>query len=249
MTQLSDLVTRFESLGDNCELGVVKRHVKNEEGGLLRWAFSSRFPLLLDAISRRFEGLYAFENLTPWVDNMVLDSSYRIAFHSDILSVLTTEGWRFKESEEERRRIHARELESFTQLKNRLIGRMQQADRCFVYKRNALTLQQEIKLRDAGQPASPDMLTNATTQEEALSLHAALQTYHPKNTLLVLSTQFPHAKGTIHVARPGLMLGSIGTLAPYSNAYECAYDLWTPLLAEAVRLVDSGEVFTTSAAA
>ena len=46
-----DLVLRFESLGDNCELGLVQRAAGVEPLGLLRFADSSldRLVRLLDA--------------------------------------------------------------------------------------------------------------------------------------------------------------------------------------------------------
>ena len=50
------LVTRFESLGDNCEFGLVQRKMGAEPLGLLRFSYIE-LPLLLRGLRRGFEGL------------------------------------------------------------------------------------------------------------------------------------------------------------------------------------------------
>ena len=51
-----DLVLRFESLGDNCEFGLVQRKAGSEPLGLLRFS-SAPITALLRALRDRFEGL------------------------------------------------------------------------------------------------------------------------------------------------------------------------------------------------
>jgi len=57
-TEISDrdLVLKFESLGDNCELGLVQRRAGAEPLGLLRFA-GAPLPKLLRAMAARFAGL------------------------------------------------------------------------------------------------------------------------------------------------------------------------------------------------
>ena len=52
----SDLVLRFESIGDNCELGLVQRLVGVEPLGLLRFA-GAPLRALVSALGARFEGI------------------------------------------------------------------------------------------------------------------------------------------------------------------------------------------------
>jgi tetratricopeptide (TPR) repeat protein/lysophospholipase L1-like esterase len=52
----TELVTRFESLGENCEFGLVQRYYNAEPLGLLRFA-GTTYPLLLKALEARFEGV------------------------------------------------------------------------------------------------------------------------------------------------------------------------------------------------
>ena len=51
-----DLVLRFESIGENCELGFVQRHFGAEPLGVFRWAGIS-YGALIDALGSRLEGI------------------------------------------------------------------------------------------------------------------------------------------------------------------------------------------------
>ena len=52
----SDLIMQFESLGENCEFGLVQRYFNAEPLGLLRFAATSP-TMLLEALKTRFEGV------------------------------------------------------------------------------------------------------------------------------------------------------------------------------------------------
>jgi hypothetical protein len=59
--ELGRLLARFESIGDNCEFGIVQRLAGIEPLGLLRWA-NIRAPLLLQILDERFAGVGDPEN-------------------------------------------------------------------------------------------------------------------------------------------------------------------------------------------
>jgi hypothetical protein len=89
MPDLSDreLVLEFESLGDNCELGLVQRRVGAEPLGLLRFA---GVPLrhLLRALAARFEGLADPAHVRIQPENgeyMVKLTLYDFIYHADAL--------------------------------------------------------------------------------------------------------------------------------------------------------------------
>ena len=87
-TELSDrdLVLQFESLGDNCELGLVQRRVGAEPLGLLRF---SGAPLrnLLRAFAARFEHIADPAHVRLQPENgefMVKLTKYDFTYHSDV---------------------------------------------------------------------------------------------------------------------------------------------------------------------
>src|ERR1700761_7486556 len=87
VSQLSDhdLAVQFESLGDNCELGLVQRRVGAEPLGLLRF---SGTPLrsLLRAMAARFAqiGDPAYVRLEPeHGEYMVKLTKYDFTYHAD----------------------------------------------------------------------------------------------------------------------------------------------------------------------
>ncbi|MBS0644638.1 MAG: hypothetical protein JSS43_32630 [Proteobacteria bacterium] len=88
MSILSDvnLVTQFESLGDNCELGLVQRRVGAEPLGLLRFG---GMPVrnLVTALAARFEGVGdpAQIVIVPMNDEYMVNlRRYGIAYHADV---------------------------------------------------------------------------------------------------------------------------------------------------------------------
>ncbi len=56
-----ELMLAFESLGENCEFGLVQRHFQVEPLGLLRWAATSVYSLTL-ALDETFEGVGVAEH-------------------------------------------------------------------------------------------------------------------------------------------------------------------------------------------
>ena len=83
---LAEFMLQFESLGDNCEFGVVQRHFGAEPLGLLRFT-STPLRLLAAAIERRFEGVGDPANTDLKVVNgeyMTTDKRFHMAMHTFI---------------------------------------------------------------------------------------------------------------------------------------------------------------------
>jgi hypothetical protein len=81
-----ELVLKFESLGDNCELGLVQRRVGAEPLGLLRF---SGTPLrhLLRAMEARFQGLADADSIRIQPENgeyMVKLAKYEFVYHAEM---------------------------------------------------------------------------------------------------------------------------------------------------------------------
>jgi Flp pilus assembly protein TadD len=84
-----NLMGRFESLGENCELGFVQRHFGAEPLGVFRWAGIS-YGALIDALDRRLEGIGDSEQteilLNPHNNEYYIqDKRYGMNMHTFIL--------------------------------------------------------------------------------------------------------------------------------------------------------------------
>jgi hypothetical protein len=82
---LDELLTNFESLGSNCEFGILQRVCDAEPLGLFRFG-GIPVETLIDGLDRDFEGLGALDNIALHVtaeqEYMVTETRYRITYHS-----------------------------------------------------------------------------------------------------------------------------------------------------------------------
>ncbi len=121
-----ELVMRdFESLGFNCEFGLVQRHFGAEALGLLRWGHvQPGFETLLSMLEHRFEGIGEHIRLDiingEWVS---LDLKYKIVFHTDQRAGMVDEH-RLVTTEKRRMRYMAESL----------LDLMVEGETIFVYK-------------------------------------------------------------------------------------------------------------------
>jgi len=130
-----DLMMHFESLGQNCEFGIVQRAHKAEPLGLLRWA-SISFPNLISGINARFEGLGAPEAVRIRMANgeyMADEIRYKITYHTFAREGETTAEALYK-SEHKRLRY----------LAEKLIQDFEEAEKVFVYKRDEPLVRSEV---------------------------------------------------------------------------------------------------------
>lgn len=104
-----DQLLRMESLGDNCELGFVLGNLGCKAGSVFRWA-SMKPDRLLSKLRADFAGMYEFDNLSPLRPAMVLDSRYGIGWHTELKSEPVAGRLAFRDDEENRRRIHLKEM-------------------------------------------------------------------------------------------------------------------------------------------
>jgi hypothetical protein len=87
---LQDLLVKFESLGENCEFGLVQRHCGAEPLGLLRFS-SSPLSVLITALETEFEGLghpdrLSVELSTDRREYMVRDEQFGFLYHAWVLA-------------------------------------------------------------------------------------------------------------------------------------------------------------------
>jgi hypothetical protein len=203
---LHELMLRFESLGENCEFGLVQRQCQAEPLGLLRFS-SAPLPLLLDALEARFDGMgapaFTRVELAPnGREFMVNDSRYGFVYHAWVGA-----------GEMSPDAIMRREAKRVPLLVRKLIEDLEAADKIFVFK---------------GMGAMPE--------EEVFALAASIRRYGANTLLFVTLADPAHRSGTVQVRAPGFLVGYLDRFAPGENAHDLLLGQWVKLCREAYRL-------------
>lgn len=120
-------IKRFESLGDNCEIGFVLQEHGVAQSNLLRWTLTT-IPVLTKVLESDFDGLYQFKNLEPSAPRMLLDRATGLRFHSDMVR-----DFKFVDNH---RAVYDQEIKKVRMLLNRLRERLADPNTIFIYKDN-----------------------------------------------------------------------------------------------------------------
>ncbi len=121
---LAEFMLQFESLGDNCEFGVVQRHFGAEPLGLLRFT-STPLRLLAAALESRFEGVGDPANTDLKVVNgeyMTTDKRFLMAMHTFI-----------RETGDDREKRLVSVCRRLRFLRDKLLADLTEANKIFVY--------------------------------------------------------------------------------------------------------------------
>lgn len=202
-------MSQFESLGDNCEFGLLQRAHGFDYSNILRWSFVFDNESLLQLIDCEFKGAFQFEHLTPrGGGNMVNNNVHRIAFHSALHSKQHGHDWHFIATEEERRRIHEAETSKIKHLIEKTVRNFRSANRVFVYKKNT-----------------------GVHDDVARALLAQLRKYNPDNQLLLLVLPGHElSPGDLMELEAGLFKGCLDRFAPYDKADDFSESVWIKVL-------------------
>lgn len=208
VARLSDakLMFRFESLGENCEFGLVQRRFGAEPLGLLRFA-SVSLPKLLSALDAGFAGVGLRENTTVelspnGLEYMIRDRAYGFIHHAWV-----------EHREQEASTVLRRELRRVPFLKRKLLGDLQAAEKLFVFRG-----------------------MRALAEEEVFPLAVALRRYGPNTLLFVCLANAAHPAGTVVWRAPGLLVGYLDRFAPGNNAHDALLNQWLEVCREACRV-------------
>lgn len=144
------IVEQFESLGDNCEFGLVQRRFEAEPLGLLRWS-GTEPEQIIAAVAARFDGVGERQNLciSSWENGeyKVSDRRYGMVSHTFIYEAAFD---RDSFIEQQMRRIRI--------LKKKLLQEMVRGDKLLVYKSPDITPDQARRLCDACRDVGPSTL-------------------------------------------------------------------------------------------
>ncbi len=198
---------QFESLGDNCEFGLVQRRCGAEPLSLLRFSAIELWPLLrgLDVgfhdfgertkLEVRLEGTVRREYVFH-------EMRYGVAYHT----------FRY-EGDVDADRLMAGEPTRLAFRVRKFLEDLRGGEKIFVCKRN-------IPLQE----------------EETLPLYAALSSYGRIALVWVVPADAGHASGSVEVVAPGLFKGYIARFAPLDNAHDLLLDEWLEVCANAYEL-------------
>ena len=207
-----DLVTQFESVGDNCEFGLVQRRCGKEPLGLLRFA-NIMLPSLLRGLTSSFHGLGDLETL-QLVDGadsreyVIRDTDFGITYHTFL--------YRDEVPEEG---LLARQGARLRYLTRELLAEVGGAEKIFVFKRN-----------------------EPLTEAEILPLYAAMRARSDCTLLYVVQADPEHPAGRVERVLPGLLRGWIERFAPYENAHDLLLPAWLELCRQAYNLTSESPV-------
>ncbi len=204
--ELKDLMMRFESLGEDCEFGLVQRYCGAEPLGLLRFS-STPLPKLIAALDARFEGLgrpdmVHVELSSNGREYMVMDKRFGLYYHAWVLA-----------GEKTPEEIHARECRRLPFLARKLIEDLHEAAKIFVYR--GMT-----PLRE----------------DDVHRLAKAMRVYGPNTLLWVEAHGDPEEMGSVEELDERLLKGHIERFAPASNAHDFSIDAWVDICHNALSL-------------
>ena len=203
----ASLVMSFESLGDNCEFGLVQRRVGRERLSFLRYAGVGEVEALARSIA---DGLAVFDQPdtvaisvhgNEWIAGV---PALRLAFHTGrAADSIPLE------------RIRVEETRKLAFMAQKFVEDCETGEKIFVYR----------VLRD--ERGGPDGTRGMIEMFDALRRHG------PARLLWVNEEDAAHPHGTIEQVRDGLFRGWIDHLAPHSDAFDFRPRSWLDLLRRA----------------
>jgi hypothetical protein len=203
---VGELMMRFESLGENCEFGLVQRSCGAEPLGLFRFA-SAPLPKLLAGLEAGFEGLSDADNLDVQLSSngreyMVYDKRFQLLYHAWVSAEEMSAG-----------EVHQREMRRLPLLIRKLIEDLREAEKIFIFH--------------GMEPLG---------EEEARRLLALLRSYGPNTLLWIEGADAEHPPGTVAWIGEGLLKAYIDRFAPGEDAHDLSLDCWIAICRGAYRL-------------
>jgi hypothetical protein len=226
---VEQLMLQFESLGDNCEFGLVQRNAGAEPISLLRFSgfyipIEQRLDRLVTALLRRFDGLGALDTITPYLAGepggrewLVRESAYDLMYHT-----FSSEG-SIEESA-----LREREGKRLTFLRNKLLADLEAGEKIWVWRSEA-----------------------TSTADQIEPLYYQLRALGPNQLLWVVEAEAGDRIGLVERLDAALVKGYVKRFAPYDRATEvsphswyrvceAAYPLLRPSLADEITAAAEG---------
>ena len=176
----TELFMRFESLGDNCEFGLVQRQFHAEPLSLLRWS-AITLDALIDGLADGFRSAGNAETTTLTVahhgEYTLQDHRYGMAMHTFINA---------KMSAEDPAKLHTKMCRRLTFLRTKLTQDLADSSKIFVFKSNS------------GAPL-----------ERVKELHETMERYGRNRLFYVLEADSNRVVGSVEELSQRLFVGAI----------------------------------------
>jgi len=206
-----EYMAAFESIGDNCEFGLVQKTNGFDEGALLKWVRIPTIDGLIRLLRNNFRNFYEYDNLHPKFDDMVEDTEYGILYHSGMLSRESDQKRDWLEPNEAlRRQIYESEYEKRKYLVEKFKSTIAADEKIFVFKINR------------GAP-----------WEEIQAVHSALNRFGKCNLLYVEQAPDGTSVGEVSEISNGLWRAYIPRFAPYWPVTDYLPGAWERVCEEA----------------
>jgi hypothetical protein len=209
----AELMLQFESVGDNCEFGLVQRRCGAEPIGLFRFS-NIELTKLLTGIECGFCDLGLPANVelkledTERPEYIMTERHYGLVYHT----------FRYK-GEVDAPKLLANEPARLVFLARKFMDDVRDARKIFVCKRYA-----------------------NVTDEEMLLLHTTLGRHGRSALLYVVSADQAHPPGTVEMKMHGLLKGYVSRFAPNENAHDLVLEEWLEVCAHAALLTGAQRV-------
>jgi hypothetical protein len=202
----AEILGTFESLGDNCEFGIVQRLSGIEPLALLRFT-ATPLPSLINGLLSEFAGLGDpdFIELDIRGDRgeyILFERRYNLTYHTFIY-----------QDELKMDQVLRRESKKLTLMRRRMMDDLRAARRSYVIKHNQ------------GLP-----------EDDVIILSGLLRTFGPNHLLCVAPSGPETPPGTVTMRLPGLAFGYIERFAPYENAADTSVDSWVTVCRKAAAM-------------
>jgi len=199
---IDELVLEFESLGDNCEFGLVQRSVGAEPLGLLRFAgfylpVEIRLERLAAALENDFVGLGLLETISVEAagesrEFLVNESAYNLMYHSFM-----------HEGQIDPEVLRQREATRLSFLRRKLLEDLKNGEKIWVWKSN-------LKL----------------PFDQIERLVTVLRRHGPNILLWVVEAGDADRPGSVERITDNLLKGYVERFAPYHNAPDISPQSW-----------------------
>jgi hypothetical protein len=213
---LRDIMLRFESLGDNCEFGLVQRRAGAEPLDFLRFAgfYVAAEDLLqqtIKALTNEFSGIGDPTSIVCELhgdrqprEYMIRDVEWRLMYHSGL-----------HEDEIDPDVLRSQQGPALCFRRRVILANMKAAERVFVWKSSV------------GSPES-----------KVRELLACLKRHGPNLLLWVSIEDDDHPAGLVEYAGSGLLKGYVRRFAPYAAAEDIEFESWYAMCRNAAAAAD-----------
>jgi hypothetical protein len=192
------LLGQFQSLGDNCEFGLVQRHLGAEPLHLLRFT-GIGLPSLLLGLNSEFDGLDDPGRLSLLLAGEEGQREYILRHDLYGLNAHTFTHEHVSSAEA----VLSRSVQKLALQRRMFLEDLEDAEKIFVLKRN-----------------------HPLALQEVLPVWSALRGYGDNTLLYVVMADADHLPGTVEQRAPGLLCGYIDRFAPYEDAHSLFDECW-----------------------